>query len=80
MCITVDLIKSLCLALSVDFDGSQGLTPDCVDQPEQANCLLIVYARLCSHQYYWSFCCASCAKYTRDKDRRRHIRPSGHVQ
>ncbi|KAA0711513.1 Papilin Precursor [Triplophysa tibetana] len=63
-----------------DFDGSQGLTPDCVDQPEQANCLLIVYARLCSHQYYWSFCCASCAKYTRDKDRRRHIRSTGHVQ
>lgn len=63
-----------------DFDGSQGLPPDCVDQPELANCRLIVYARLCSNQYYSSFCCASCAKYTRDKDRRRHIRSSSHVQ
>ncbi|XP_016335938.1 papilin isoform X1 [Sinocyclocheilus anshuiensis] len=51
-----------------DFSGSQGLSPDCVDQPELANCKLIVYARLCSSQYYSSFCCASCARYARDKD------------
>uniref|UniRef100_A0A8C1NFW3 Papilin a, proteoglycan-like sulfated glycoprotein n=1 Tax=Cyprinus carpio TaxID=7962 RepID=A0A8C1NFW3_CYPCA len=46
----------------------QVLSPDCVDQPELANCKLIVYARLCSSQYYSSFCCASCARYARDKD------------
>ncbi|XP_078797302.1 papilin isoform X3 [Oryzias latipes] len=39
----------------------EDLLPDCVDQPELANCRLIVYARLCSNQYYSSFCCASCA-------------------
>uniref|UniRef100_A0A8C2H5T3 Papilin n=1 Tax=Cyprinus carpio TaxID=7962 RepID=A0A8C2H5T3_CYPCA len=48
--------------------GRPVLSPDCVDQPELANCKLIVYARLCSSQYYSSFCCASCARYARDKD------------
>ncbi|CAL1575559.1 unnamed protein product [Knipowitschia caucasica] len=38
---------------------------DCVDQPELANCQLIVYARLCSNQYYSGFCCASCTKHLR---------------
>ncbi|XP_064170371.1 LOW QUALITY PROTEIN: papilin-like [Anguilla rostrata] len=42
-----------------------GLPSDCVDQPELANCELIVYARLCSSQYYSSFCCASCARHSR---------------
>lgn len=56
------------------FVGSQGLPADCVDQPELANCKLIVYARLCSNQYYSSFCCSSCARYARDKDRPRQIR------
>ncbi|KTF95071.1 hypothetical protein cypCar_00014307 [Cyprinus carpio] len=51
-----------------DFSGSPVLSPDCVDQPELANCKLIVYARLCSSQYYSSFCCASCVRYARDKD------------
>ncbi|XP_051579133.1 papilin isoform X1 [Myxocyprinus asiaticus] len=51
-----------------DFSGSQ-MSTDCVDQPELANCKLIVYARLCSSQYYSSFCCASCARYAMDKDR-----------
>ncbi|MED6265075.1 hypothetical protein CHARACLAT_021766 [Characodon lateralis] len=37
--------------------------PGCVDQNELANCKLIVYARLCDHQYYSGFCCASCAKH-----------------
>ncbi|XP_036398317.1 papilin-like isoform X2 [Megalops cyprinoides] len=36
---------------------------ECVDQPDLANCDLIVYARLCTNQYYSSFCCASCARY-----------------
>ncbi|XP_072425573.1 papilin isoform X2 [Chiloscyllium punctatum] len=34
----------------------------CVDQPELANCDLIVQANLCSNQYYSSFCCSSCSK------------------
>ncbi|XP_038158649.1 papilin [Cyprinodon tularosa] len=37
--------------------------PGCVDQNDLANCKLIVYARLCDHQYYSGFCCASCAKH-----------------
>ncbi|XP_030643236.1 papilin [Chanos chanos] len=40
----------------------------CVDQPELANCKLIVYARLCSSQYYFSFCCASCAHYAKSQN------------
>ncbi|KAJ8401115.1 hypothetical protein AAFF_G00386970 [Aldrovandia affinis] len=40
-----------------------GLPSECVDQPDLANCDLIVYARLCSSQYYSSFCCASCARH-----------------
>ncbi|XP_043119696.1 papilin isoform X2 [Puntigrus tetrazona] len=52
-----------------DFSGSEGSPLDCVDQPELANCRLIVYARLCSSQYYSSFCCASCARYARNKER-----------
>uniref|UniRef100_G3NNX0 Papilin a, proteoglycan-like sulfated glycoprotein n=1 Tax=Gasterosteus aculeatus aculeatus TaxID=481459 RepID=G3NNX0_GASAC len=43
---------------------------DCVDQPELANCELIVYARLCSNSYYSSFCCASC---TRQAQRKRRL-------
>lgn len=43
--------------------------PECVDQPELANCELIVYARLCSNSYYSSFCCASCARHSRGNDR-----------
>ncbi|XP_055028825.2 papilin [Misgurnus anguillicaudatus] len=58
-----------------DFDW---LPRDCVDQPELANCKLIVYARLCSNQYYSSFCCASCAKYNKDKRQTNQIR--GYVQ
>lgn len=43
--------------------------PECVDQPELANCELIVYARLCSNSYYSSFCCASCTRHSRGNDR-----------
>ncbi|XP_055292746.1 papilin isoform X2 [Moschus berezovskii] len=35
---------------------------DCVDQPELANCDLILQARLCGNEYYSSFCCASCSR------------------
>ena len=35
---------------------------DCVDQPELANCGLILQARLCGNAYYSSFCCASCSR------------------
>ncbi|KAJ8289642.1 hypothetical protein GJAV_G00003640 [Gymnothorax javanicus] len=45
-----------------------GLPADCIDQPDLANCELIVYARLCSSQYYSSFCCASCARYSLGSD------------
>lgn len=45
------------------------LPPECVDQPELANCELIVYARLCSNSYYSSFCCASCTRHTQRRKR-----------
>lgn len=43
--------------------GGTAVPPECFDQPELANCKLIVYARLCSNSYYSSFCCASCARH-----------------
>ncbi|KAF7704647.1 hypothetical protein HF521_021719 [Silurus meridionalis] len=52
-----------------DNYGDQILPPDCVDEPESANCLLIVSARLCGHKYYSSFCCASCYNYSIGKGR-----------
>lgn len=45
------------------------LPPECVDQPELANCELIVYARLCSNSYYSSFCCASCTRHAQSNQR-----------
>ncbi|XP_031165550.1 papilin isoform X2 [Sander lucioperca] len=55
----------------VTKDTQQGddVPPECVDQPELANCELIVYARLCSNSYYSSFCCASCTRHSQNKDR-----------
>ncbi|XP_018521773.1 papilin [Lates calcarifer] len=52
-------------------DTQQGdyVPPECVDQPELANCELIVYARLCSNSYYSSFCCASCARHSQRNKR-----------
>ncbi|KAM9842086.1 papilin [Aulostomus maculatus] len=52
-------------------DTQQGVDvpPECVDQPELANCELIVYARLCSNSYYSSFCCASCTRHSQRRDR-----------
>ncbi|XP_014394827.1 PREDICTED: papilin [Myotis brandtii] len=35
---------------------------DCMDQPELANCELILQAQLCGNEYYSSFCCASCSR------------------
>ncbi|KAA8579232.1 hypothetical protein FQN60_007173 [Etheostoma spectabile] len=40
-----------------------------MDQPELANCELIVYARLCSNSYYSSFCCASCTRHSQNNGR-----------
>ncbi|XP_048830375.1 papilin isoform X3 [Brienomyrus brachyistius] len=54
--VTKDLQSGLAAA-------GEGISLDCTDQPELANCDLIVYARLCSNQYYSSFCCASCARH-----------------
>uniref|UniRef100_A0A665W637 Papilin a, proteoglycan-like sulfated glycoprotein n=1 Tax=Echeneis naucrates TaxID=173247 RepID=A0A665W637_ECHNA len=56
-------------------DTQQGvdLPPECTDQPELANCELIVYARLCSNSYYSSFCCASCARHSQRNDRFRRL-------
>ncbi|XP_059208551.1 papilin [Centropristis striata] len=55
----------------VTKDSQQGVDvpPECVDQPELANCELIVYARLCSNPYYSSFCCASCARHSQRSSR-----------
>ncbi|NXY42259.1 PPN protein, partial [Ceuthmochares aereus] len=39
------------------------LSRECVDQPHLANCDLILQAQLCSNDYYYSFCCASCSRY-----------------
>ncbi|XP_047183127.1 papilin isoform X3 [Scophthalmus maximus] len=52
-------------------DSQRGVDvpPECVDQPELANCELIVYARLCSNSYYSSFCCASCTRHSQKSDR-----------
>ncbi|XP_015990263.2 papilin isoform X3 [Rousettus aegyptiacus] len=36
---------------------------ECFDQPELANCDLILQARLCGNEYYSRFCCASCSRF-----------------
>ncbi|XP_075387368.1 papilin [Tenrec ecaudatus] len=36
---------------------------ECIDQPELANCELILQAQLCGNEYYSSFCCASCSRF-----------------
>ncbi|XP_068194824.1 papilin isoform X2 [Antennarius striatus] len=48
----------------VTKDTQHDLPLECVDQPDLANCELVVYARLCSHQYFTSFCCASCTRHS----------------
>uniref|UniRef100_A0A3P8VNX7 Papilin, proteoglycan like sulfated glycoprotein n=1 Tax=Cynoglossus semilaevis TaxID=244447 RepID=A0A3P8VNX7_CYNSE len=50
--------------------GGDGVPPECVDQPELANCQLIVYARLCSNSYYSSFCCFSCTRHQQSNNRK----------
>ncbi|KAM3917998.1 papilin isoform 1-T2 [Leptodactylus fuscus] len=44
----------------------------CIDQPELANCDLIVYAQLCANEYYSSFCCASCSRHRSESSQRHH--------
>ncbi|KAM9294417.1 papilin [Gastrophryne carolinensis] len=53
--------------------ASQTMDPNtaCVDHPELANCDLIVYAQVCSNEYYNSFCCVSCSKYKQEQSQRR---------
>ncbi|XP_037550585.1 papilin [Nematolebias whitei] len=51
-----------------DTQQDADVLPDCVDQNQLANCRLIVYARLCNHQYYSSFCCASCSRRVQNHD------------
>ncbi|TNN39388.1 Papilin [Liparis tanakae] len=52
-----------------DSQPGADLPPECADQPELANCELIVYARLCSNSYYSSFCCASCTRHAQSDQR-----------
>ncbi|XP_067099903.1 papilin isoform X2 [Osmerus mordax] len=54
-----------------DQDAEVGVPAECVDQPDLANCNLIVYARLCNNPYYASFCCASCARHAQGGSRGR---------
>ncbi|XP_043412466.1 papilin isoform X2 [Prionailurus bengalensis] len=42
---------------------SRDLSRECMDQPELANCDLILQAQLCGNEYYSSFCCASCSRF-----------------
>uniref|UniRef100_A0A8C9WC28 Papilin n=1 Tax=Scleropages formosus TaxID=113540 RepID=A0A8C9WC28_SCLFO len=49
----------------VELGARESVSAECADQPELANCDLIVYARLCTNEYYSSFCCASCARHAR---------------
>lgn len=53
--------SSCCFAAPVaqPWDSSR----DCMDQPELANCGLILQAQLCGNEYYSSFCCASCSRF-----------------
>ncbi|XP_076002884.1 papilin [Genypterus blacodes] len=57
--------------VKVTKDTQQGtdVPPECVDQPDLANCELIVYARLCSNSYFSSFCCASCTRHSQRNKR-----------
>ncbi|XP_027945697.1 papilin isoform X1 [Eumetopias jubatus] len=40
----------------------RALGRECADQPELANCDLILQAQLCGNEYYSGFCCASCSR------------------
>nr|XP_045010004.1 papilin [Jaculus jaculus] len=42
---------------------SRDPSQECTDQPELANCALILQAQLCGNEYYSSFCCASCSRF-----------------
>ncbi|KAK6306827.1 hypothetical protein J4Q44_G00219750 [Coregonus suidteri] len=66
-----DVIRCATAEVRINKASQQGIgvPAECVDQPELANCELIVYARLCTSQYYSSFCCASCARHAQGEDR-----------
>ncbi|XP_062863790.1 papilin isoform X1 [Trichomycterus rosablanca] len=66
---TTSVSASAEIRVTKEIDGDHGPSPNCVDEPNLANCRLIVSARLCGHQYYSSFCCASCYKYAVEKSR-----------
>ncbi|EDL02746.1 papilin, proteoglycan-like sulfated glycoprotein [Mus musculus] len=51
------------VALPAPAAQSRDLGKDCIDQPELANCALILQAQLCGNEYYSSFCCASCSRF-----------------
>ncbi|XP_069494743.1 papilin isoform X2 [Ambystoma mexicanum] len=53
---------------AMDLDPNTG----CFDQPDLANCDLIVHAQLCTNEYYGSFCCASCSLHQRKTSSSRH--------
>ncbi|XP_066531095.1 papilin isoform X2 [Hoplias malabaricus] len=57
------------IRVTKDYVGGSSPSADCVDEPELANCELIVTARLCGHRYFSSFCCASCFNYSMAKSR-----------
>ena len=63
-------ISEMFIELNVSVSAAdEDVPPECVDQPDLANCDLIVYARLCSNSYYSSFCCASCTRHSLRKRR-----------
>ncbi|XP_075804680.1 papilin isoform X1 [Microtus pennsylvanicus] len=51
------------VALPAPVAQSRDLGRECIDQPELANCALILQAQLCGNEYYSSFCCASCSRF-----------------
>ncbi|KFV67467.1 Papilin, partial [Dryobates pubescens] len=55
-------VKVLRSRPSTTVNGVVDVSRECVDQPHLANCDLILQARLCSNEYYSSFCCASCSQ------------------
>ncbi|KAL7872951.1 hypothetical protein AOLI_G00120220 [Acnodon oligacanthus] len=57
------------IRVTKDYGGGLSPSVDCVDEPDLANCQLIVTARLCGNRYFSSFCCASCFHYAMGKSR-----------
>ncbi|XP_063764063.1 LOW QUALITY PROTEIN: papilin [Eleginops maclovinus] len=51
----------------------EDVPPECVDQPELSNCVLVVQSRLCSRPYYFRFCCATCTRHSQRSKRSRKL-------